>query len=69
MDKEMIFWIENGNAVKVEVNFEIGTAVFYDRFGNILAKRQGLSHNQLKEIVKQIQKQLTKRKKVGFYYI
>lgn len=69
MDKEILFWIQDDAVVKGEINFETGTAIFYDKFGNILTRRRGLSTKQLREIVNQIQKQLTKRKKVGFYYI
>jgi len=69
MDKQMLLWIQNGDIVKGELNFGAGTAVFYDKFGNIIAKRNGLTRTQLTAIKEQIQKQLAKRQHVGFYYV
>lgn len=65
----MLLWIQNGNVVKGEIDFKAGTATFYDKFDNILMKRGGLSVQQLMEIKKQVQKQLTKREHIGFYYV
>jgi hypothetical protein len=69
MDKQMLLWIQNGNVVKGEIDFDEGTATFYDKFDNIVLKRKGLTHKQLMEIKCQIQKQLATRKRVGFYYV
>lgn len=62
-------WIQNGSVVKGEIDFNAGTVTFFDRFDNILMKRQGLTFKQLNKIRNQIQKQLTKRKHVGYYYV
>jgi len=69
MHKDMLMWIQNGDVVKGEINFETGTVTFYDRLDNILVRWKGLSSKQLGEIKKQIQKQLSERKRVGFYYV
>lgn len=69
MDKDMMLWIRDGNVVKGELNFETGTVVFYDKFDNILLKRDGLTRRHLLEIKTQIQKQLNKRNHVGLYYV
>ena len=65
----MLMWIQNGSVVKGEIDFKKGTVVFFDRFDNILVRRTGLSEKQLMEIKNQIHKQLTKREKIGFYYV
>ena len=62
-------WIQNGDVVKGEIDFETGMVTFYDRFNNIVMRRRGLSHKQLVKIRVQIQEQLTTRKHVGFYYV
>jgi len=62
-------WIQNGDVVKGEINFDAGTVTFYDKFNNILVRWEGLTVKQLTEIRIQIQKQLVKRKRVGFYYV
>lgn len=69
MDKEIMVWIQNGSVVKGEVNFKTGTVTFFDKFDNILMRRRGLTFKQLNEIRNRIQKQLTKREHVGFYYV
>jgi len=69
MHKDILIWIQDSNVVKGEINFETGTVTFYDRFDNILMRRQGLSSKQLIKIKHQIQERLTTRKHVGFYYV
>ncbi len=65
----MMMWIQDGKVTKGELNFQTGTVTFYDKFENILLKRDGLSPKQMKEIKIQIQKKLDSRKHVGFYYV
>lgn len=69
MDKQILLWIQNGNVVKGEIDFKKGTVTFYDKFNNILMHRAGLTAKQLTEIQRQAQKQLTKRERIGFYYV
>lgn len=69
MNKEMMMWITKGYVTKGELNFDTGTVTFYDKFDNILVKRQGLSLREMKQIKKQIEKQLNLRSNVGFYYL
>ncbi len=69
MHKDIMMWIQNGAVVKGELNFETGTAIFYDRFNNILMHRSGLTRKQLLQIKNQIAIQLSKRKHIGFYYV
>ena len=69
MNKDMIMWIQNGDVVKGEIDFEAKTVTFYDKFDNILVHWSGLSRAQLVAIKKSIQEQLAKRKRVGFYYV
>lgn len=69
MDKEIMVWIQDSSIVKGEIDFTTGTVTFFDRFDNILMRRQGLSFKQLNEIRHQIQKKLTARKHIGFYYV
>jgi len=68
-DKDIYMWIQNGDVVRGELNFEKGTLVFFGRDGNILLKRSGLTRKQLTRIKKQIEKKLDSRNKVGFYYL
>ena len=69
MDKKIMLWIQNGDVTKGELNFETGCVTFYDKFDNVLMKRERLTRKQLTEIQNQIQKQLKKRSKVGLYYV
>ena len=69
MDKEMLMWIADGKVTKGELNFKTGTVTFYDKFENILIHWSGLSRVQMTQIKKQIEVQLNKRNKVGFYYL
>ena len=69
MHKDILMWIQNGDVVKGEINFETGTVTFYDKFNNILMQRTGLTSKQLNNIKTQIQKQLNKREHIGFYYV
>jgi len=69
LHKDILMWIQDGNVVKGEVNFETGTVTFYDKLNNILLERSGLTFKQLNRIKQQIQKQLDKRKHVGYYYV
>ena len=69
MDREILLWIQNGNVVKGEIDFQAGTVTFYDKFNNIVMYRVGFTYKQLIEIKKQAQKQLAKRERVGFYYV
>ena len=64
-----MIWIQDDSVVKGEIDFKTGTVTFFDRFDNILMKREGLTSKQLKFILKQCQKQLTARKHIGFYYV
>lgn len=65
----MILWIQNGNVVKGEIDFKAKIVTFYDKFGNIVMIRRGLTTKQLKDVAREIQKQLAKRNRVGYYYI
>lgn len=69
MHKDMLMWIQNGDVVKGEINFDTKTVVFYDKFDNILVRWSRLTTKQLNEIKHQIQKKLTERKHIGFYYV
>lgn len=69
MNKDILMWIQNGSVVKGEIDFKKRTVVFFDRFNNILVKWTGLSEKQLREIKSQIQKQINKRERIGFYYV
>ena len=69
MHKDILMWIQNGDVVRGEIDFETNTVTFYDKFNNILVHWSGLSSKQLVAIKKSIQEQLTKRKHVGFYYV
>jgi len=69
MHRDILLWIQNGDVVKGEINFETGTVTFYDKFNNILMERSGLTLKQLNEVKNQIQKQLNKREHIGFYYV
>lgn len=69
MHKDILMWIQNGDVVKGEINFDTGTVIFFDRFNNILMRRQGLKFKQLMKIKKQIQERLSIRKHIGFYYV
>jgi len=69
MDKVIMMYIQDNSVVKGEINFNAGRVTFYDRFENILMKREGLSPRQLNKIRRQIQKRLIKRQHVGFYYV
>lgn len=69
MNRQILLWIQNGKVVKGEIDFTAGTVTFYDKFNNILMYRAGLSAKQLTEIQRQAQKQLSKRERVGFYYV
>jgi len=69
MRKDIRIWIQDGNVVKGEINFEAGTVTFFDKFNNILMRRKGLTFKQLNEIKNSIQKQLNKREHIGFYYV
>ena len=69
MHKDIRIWIQDGNVVKGEIDFETGTVTFFDKFNNILMKRHNLTFKQLMEIKNRIQKQLNTRERVGFYYV